>query len=141
MWGLKPAQSLLRVSDTKKIICKNCGTVNEVSDKSLAEDNDDWLECALPDGFEWILPAGKITPIVGDPIYISSIGEHLSYDAYLAEYGIDPEIAYRLMRGNARAKSAAKINAAHSQVQAQVGAQVRSKQGSQSWLDDDDWTS
>ena len=47
----------------KKIICKNCGTVNEVSDKSLAED-DDWLQCALPEGFEWSLPAGKITPII-----------------------------------------------------------------------------
>jgi hypothetical protein len=128
------------VSDTKKIICKNCGAVNEVSDQALAA-HGDWLECALPDGFEWILPAGKITPIIGDPIYISAIGEHLSYEAYLAEYGIDAEIAYRLMRGNARAKSAAKINASHSQVGAKFGAQVRSKQRSQSWLDDDDWTS
>jgi hypothetical protein len=128
------------VSDTKKVICKNCGTVNEVSDKSLAA-NGDWLECALAEGFEWILPAGKITPIIGDPIYISAQGEHLSYDAYLAEYGIDPEIAYNLMRGNGRVKPSSRINAAHSQVVAQFGAQVRSKQGSQSWLDDDDWTS
>ena len=128
------------MSDTKKVICKNCGTVNEVSDRSLAS-NGDWLECALPEGFEWTLPAGKITPIMGDPIYISAVGENLSYQAYLDEYGIDPEIAYHLMRGNGRAKPTVKISVAHSQVQVQVGAQVRSKQGSQSWLDDDDWTS
>jgi hypothetical protein len=125
----------------KKIICKNCGTVNEVSDKSLAEDDDDWLQCALPEGFEWSLPAGKITPIIGDPIYISAMGEHLSYQAFLDEYGVDPEIAYNLMRGNSRAKSIIKTFAAHSQSGAQVGAQLSSKQKSQRWLDDDDWTS
>ena len=125
----------------KKIICKNCGAVNEVSDRVLAEDDDDWLQCALPEGFEWNLPAGKITPIIGDPIYISAMGEHLSYQAYLDEYGVDPEIAYRLMRGNSRAKSTIKAFAARSQVGAQVGAQVNSKQRSQHWLDDDDWTS
>jgi hypothetical protein len=124
----------------KKIICKNCGTVNEVSDKSLAED-DDWLQCALPEGFEWSLPAGKITPIIGDPIYISAMGENLSYQAFLDEYRVDPEIAYNLMRGNSRAKSTIKTFTAHSQARAQVGAQVSSKQRSQSWLDDDDWTS
>ena len=124
----------------KKIICKNCGAVNEVSDQALAED-DDWLPCIIPEGFEWILPAGKITPIIGDPIYISGFGEQLSYQAYLDKYGIDPEIAYRLMRGNSRAKSTIKTFAAHSQARAQVGAQVSSKQRSQRWLDDDDWTS
>ena len=127
--------------DTKKLICKNCGAVNEVSDGALAEDDDDWLECALPEGFEWILPAGKITPIIGDPIYISGLGEHLSYEAYLEKYGVDPEIAYRLMRGKGRSKSTAKTIPAQSQVGAQVGAHVSSKLRSQSWLDEDDWTS
>jgi hypothetical protein len=125
----------------KKIICKNCGAVNEVSDKSLAEDDDDWLQCALPEGFEWSLPAGKITPIIGAPIYISAMGEHLSYQAFLDEYGVDPEIAYNLMRGNSRAKSLIKTFAAHSQAGDQVEAQVSAKQRSQRWLDDDDWTS
>lgn len=120
----------------KKIICKNCGVVNQVSDRSL-EDDEEWLDCLLPEGFEWILPAGKITPIIGDPIYISGLGEHLSYDAYLNKYGIDPEIAYSLMRGNSRARSAARITA----IQSQVGAQVSSRERSQSWLDEDDWTS
>jgi hypothetical protein len=124
----------------KKIICKNCGAVNEVSDRSLAEE-DDWLQCAIPEGFEWNLPAGKITPIIGDPIYISAMGEHLSYQAYLDEYGVDPEIAYHLMRGNSRAKSMVKTFAARSQAGAQVGTQASSKQRSQRWLDDDDWTS
>ncbi len=111
------------MSDTKKVICKNCGAVNEVSDQALAEDDEDWLPCILPEGFEWTLPAGKITPIIGDPIYISGFGEHLSHDAYLEKYGLDPEIAYRLMRGNARARSAAKTII----IQSHVGAQASSK--------------
>ena len=111
------------MSDTKKIICKNCGVVNEVSDQALAEDDEDWLPCILPEGFEWNLPAGKITPIIGSPIYISGFGEQLSYQAYLDKYGIDPEIAYRLMRGNSRARSLAKTII----IQSQVGAQASSK--------------
>ena len=87
----------------KKFICKNCGIVNEVSKEALTEalkdDEDDWLQCTIPEGFEWSLPAGKITPIIGEPIYISAVGEHLSYDQYLETYNIDPEIAYNLMRG------------------------------------------
>ena len=106
----------------KKIICKNCGAVNEVSDQALAED-DDWLQCALPEGFEWSLPAGKITPIIGDPIYISAMGENLSYQAFLDEYGVDPEIAYNLMRGNSRARSLAKTIV----IQSQVGPQPSSR--------------
>ena len=111
------------MSDTKKIICKNCGVVNEVSDQALAGDDEDWLPCILPEGFEWNLPAGKITPIIGSPIYISGFGEQLSYQAYLDKYGIDPEIAYRLMRGNSRARSLAKTII----IQSQVGAQASSK--------------
>ncbi|HEX7556138.1 MAG TPA: hypothetical protein VF338_05905, partial [Leptolinea sp.] len=100
----------------------------------MAEDDDDWLPCIIPEGFEWNLPAGKITPIIGDPIYISGFGEQLSYQAYLDKYGIDPEIAYRLMRGNSRARSTIRTFAAHSQAGAQVGAQASSKQRTQRWL-------
>jgi hypothetical protein len=120
----------------KKFICRNCGVVNHASKANL-EDDDDWLECVLPQGFEWTLPAGKITPIIGDPIYISGFGEHLSYDAYLNKYGIDPEIAYRLMRGIPGARSASRIFAGPSPIKSQVS----SKKRAQNWLDEDDWTS
>ena len=120
----------------KKFICRNCGVVNQTSKANL-EDDDDWLECVLPQGFEWTLPAGKITPIIGDPIYISGFGEHLSYDAYLKTYGIDPEIAYHLMRGNAGARSASRIFSGPSPIKSQVS----SKKRAQNWLDEDDWTS
>lgn len=119
----------------KKFICRNCGTVNETADKAL-ETEDDWLECAVADGFEWILPAGKITPIIGDPIYVSAEGEHLSYDAYLEKYNIDPEIAYQLMRGRSKT-FASRIVAKQSQIKAQASSKMRSS----SWLDEDDWTS
>ena len=92
----------------KKFICRNCGVVNESDDKILSN-GDDWLECDLPTGFEWMLPAGKITPVVGDPIYISGNGEHLSQSEYLEKYKIDPEIAYKLMRVKARSQTATQL--------------------------------
>ena len=100
-------------------------------------DGDDWLECTLPEGFEWILPAGKITPIVGEPLYISGFGEHLSRQAYRDKYDIDPEIAYQLMRGSSRVRTAAMAYAGKQR----VAATVSSKRRSESWLDEDDWTS
>lgn len=120
----------------KKIICKNCGVVNEISDDAQIEDSD-WVECTLPEGFEWILPAGKITPIVGEPLYISGFGEHLSRQAYRDKYDIDPEIAYQLMRGSSRVRTAAMAYAGKQR----VAATVSSKRRSESWLDEDDWTS
>jgi len=85
-----------------KFICKNCGAVNEkerdiILDPQYGEE--DWL-CDLPLGFEWILPAGKISPIVGTPLYVSGLGGNLSRDEYLTKYNVDPEIAYQLMRKN-----------------------------------------
>lgn len=126
----------MKVKNMRKVICKNCGVVNEFLDEALAE-GDDWLECTLPEGFEWILPTGKITPIFGDSLYISSLGEHLSYNAYLDKYNIDPEIAYQLMRGSIHARSVAM---AHTSKQ-KPAETVSSKGRSQNWLDDDDWIS
>ena len=131
--------SYCKVSGMKKFICKNCGVVNEVSMEALKDDEDDWLQCTLPEGFEWSLPAGKITPIVGDPIYISAVGEHLSYDQYLEEYNIDPEIAYNLMRGRMNAHATRMVNRQAGRL-AKAKMQVGSKIRSQNWLDDDDWT-
>ncbi|HOV81680.1 MAG TPA: hypothetical protein PLN19_07570 [Methanothrix sp.] len=83
-----------------RFICKNCGSVNE-KEKDVLTDPDysqeDWL-CDLPMGFEWILPVGKITPVVGSPLYVSSLGGNFTREEYLDRYFIDPEIAYQLMR-------------------------------------------
>ena len=62
------------------------------------------------EGFEWILPAGKITPVIGQPIYVSAMGEHLSHDAYLEMYNIDPEIAYNMMRRRISKRTARQVN-------------------------------
>lgn len=83
-----------------KFICKNCGSVNEKDSDVILDPNysiDDWL-CELPDNFEWILPVGKITPIVGSPLYVSSLGGNLTRSEYIQKYNVDPEIAYQLMR-------------------------------------------
>ncbi|MCX6674817.1 MAG: hypothetical protein NTW84_00145 [Methanothrix sp.] len=121
----------------KKIICRNCGVVNEFSLEQLQDEGDDWLECALPQGFEWILPAGKITPIMGSPIYISAMGEHLSREAYLSKYDIDPEIAYSLMRGRIGARSASKILSMPHKGKAEFSSAMKSR----ILHDEDDWTS
>ena len=119
----------------KKFVCKNCGTVNEVPGQALKED-EDWLQCTLPEGFEWVLPAGKITPIYGDPIYISATGEHLSYQAYLDQYNIDPEIAYNLMRGRIRAIAGSRMVSRQLKAKMGTGFQARSE----ALFDEDDWT-
>jgi hypothetical protein len=83
-----------------KFICKNCGSVNEKDRDLIVDPNysiDDWL-CELPNNFEWILPVGKITPIVGSPLYVSSLGGNLTRSEYIKKYNVDPEIAYQLMR-------------------------------------------
>jgi len=44
----------------------------------LLASSEDWLACALPTGFEWCLPAGKINPVVGEA---KSINRTEFYDA------------------------------------------------------------
>ena len=125
---------------TKKFICKNCGAVNEaqITAQDLSDpDNEDWLQCILPTGFEWALPAGKITPVVGDPIYISGNGEQMSRDDYILKYNIDPEIAYQLMRGRILKSSAYK--ALGSQMKERAKASVNQALKF-SIADDEDWT-
>lgn len=107
-----------------------------VSPEALAEDDEQWLQCTLPEGFEWILPAGKITPVLGQPIYVSAMGGHLSHDAYLEMYNIDPEIAYNRMRRRISRRTAAKLISNPSKIKKSFGSKVKS----QSWLDEDDWT-
>lgn len=84
-------------------VCKNCGALNTVflDPNNPDPENQEWL-CIPPEGFEWILPSGKITPIVGDPIYVSAFGEYLSRKTYIGRYKLDPEIAYQYMRRRKR---------------------------------------
>lgn len=77
-----------------KVCCPQCGTVSDV--KELTETG--WLPCVLPTGFEWTLPSGKITPVVGKPIYIDAEGTQMSYEEFLKKYNVDPDIAYTKMR-------------------------------------------
>jgi hypothetical protein len=80
-----------------KVICACCGAVNEVQNVEIPN-MVNWLPCSLPTGFEWSLPSGKITPVVGEPIYKDANGASFSYKEYLTKYNIDPEIAYTKMR-------------------------------------------
>jgi hypothetical protein len=80
-------------------VCSICGALNTLffDPNNPDPENQEWL-CIPPQGFEWVLPSGKIMPIVGDPIYVSAFGEHLSRRIYIERYKLDPEIAYQYMR-------------------------------------------
>jgi hypothetical protein len=80
-------------------VCSICGALNNLffDPNDPDPENQEWL-CIPPQGFEWVLPSGKIIPIVGDPIYVSAFGEHLSRRIYIERYKLDPEIAYQYMR-------------------------------------------
>jgi len=81
------------------LICENCGAFNAVSVNPLTNDSTDTRLSGMPvQGFEWVLPSGKIVPVIGDPIYVSANGEHLSRNAYMDMYKLDPEIAYNYIR-------------------------------------------
>jgi hypothetical protein len=91
------------------LICKNCGAFNFISVNPLEPDPAKTeLQGTPVQGFEWVLPSGKIVPVVGDPIYISANGEHLSRKAYMDMYKLDPEIAYIYMRRKLDATVASK---------------------------------
>lgn len=101
--GIKNVLDIEPVVTSGKIkiqfVCQNCGAINEldIDPQNLDDTEQDWL-CESPKGFEWILPTGKITPIAGDPIYVSAFGESLSRKVYLERYKVDPEIAYQFMQ-------------------------------------------
>ncbi len=126
----------------KKAICKNCGVVNEISVEDLAAENhSDWLYCDLPLGFEWNLPAGKIEPVVGDPIYISGNGEHLSWEEYLLKYDIDPEIAYCRMRKKCEPQSALWVVNRQKRANSRLPPQATATPvRTHDLMDEDDWT-
>jgi transcription elongation factor Elf1 len=81
-----------------EFICSICGSLNILSIDPNVIDSIEVLFGKPPQGFEWILPSGKIMPIIGDPIYISASGEYLSRRTYIERYKLDPEIAYEYMR-------------------------------------------
>jgi len=80
-----------------KFICRNCGAVNIAVLDDIGDDVE-WLDCLEPKGFEWQLPAGMITTVTGQEIYVSATGEHLSRKQYCQKYNLDPKRAYTLMR-------------------------------------------
>jgi DNA-directed RNA polymerase subunit RPC12/RpoP len=78
-----------------EFMCSRCGAKNVVPKEELY---DAPLDCIPPTGFEWALPAGKLSPIAGEAIYVTAQGSHLKKKDYIRIYGIDPEIAYQKMR-------------------------------------------
>ena len=80
-----------------KTVCACCGAVLELTDLT-SDEQENFLPCVLPTSFEWTLPAGRIVPVVGDPIYVDAFGHNLTKDEFMTQYNVDPEIAYQKMR-------------------------------------------
>jgi hypothetical protein len=150
-----------------QFICKNCGAVNipniEAGTEADWEGADwwksqDWLDCLEPKGFEWKLPAGKITPVVGPAIYISATGEQLSRKEYCRRFNLDPEIAYKFMRTRASRYNPDNCNCDNQQETQKASQPARTKKSSSgkppktgevvlssppirapAWADEEDW--
>jgi hypothetical protein len=123
------------VKGMKRFVCRNCGAINELSRQAM-QSSPDRLEGELPQGFELMLPAGKITSAAGRPVYISGSGEHLSHEAYLKKYNIDPEIACNSIREKNRCSSPPISSLEDHFVDDPPGQKRRSRD----WLDEDFWT-
>jgi len=124
----------------KNVICANCGALLEVDTEASPKTDgkvvlEDWL-CLLPTGFEWVLPAGRITTVLGDQIYISGKGEHLTRNDYIMKYKIDPEIAYKFMRARVGRFAAQAIAQAQPKEFVRTNRAVRTNDLS----DEIDWT-
>jgi hypothetical protein len=91
-------------------VCSICGALNNIlfDPNNPDPENQEWIS-KQPQGFQWVLPSGKIEPIIGDPIYVSAFGEHLSRKVYFEKYKVDPEIAYQYMRRKRDSQIAGKI--------------------------------
>ncbi len=74
-------------------MCPVCGSQLEIE-----MSDEDWLPCMTPEGFEWSLPAGKITDPAGRVWFIDPFGKRYTKDAYMEKYKIDPEVALQNMR-------------------------------------------
>jgi hypothetical protein len=119
----------------KRFVCKNCGTINELSRQAMQRSTDR-LEGELPRGFECKLPAAKITSATGQPVHISGSGEHLSHEAYLKKYKIDPENACNCMRGESRSHPSLISSFQEHSVRDRHLQNKRTRD----WLDEDYWT-
>lgn len=78
----------------KKIICKQCGSVNTID----GHEGTDFVSSKLPDDFDWFIPMKKTISSDGGPAYISQSGESMSREEYIRKYNIDPDIAHTKMK-------------------------------------------
>ena len=84
--------------DTQIWGCKTCGCVNDVP---LHDGTGDAaVDCIAPPGWAgWTLPAGRHRDPSGNTLYQVGTGHTwLTKDQYIAQLGIDPEIALDAMR-------------------------------------------
>lgn len=84
---------MLKKNVKKMGMCPVCGSQLEIE-----MSDEDWLPCMTPEGFEWSLPAGKITDPAGRTWYIDAFGKRMTKDEYISKYKIDPEVALTNMR-------------------------------------------
>lgn len=87
----------------KEFKCLVCGAVNVVPLTDGAADQA--CGCIAPTGFEWTLPAGKLSGPAGT-IYVTAQGSHMTKAEYIEAFGLDPDIALEYMRAHKRVQKA-----------------------------------
>lgn len=79
----------------KKIICKQCGSVNNLGQIS---EYDDIVSCDVSEDLEWFLAMDIKKSESGELIYIDQKGRTMSRDEYIKIHKLDPEIAENKMK-------------------------------------------
>ena len=87
----------------KEFKCLVCGAVNVVPLTDGAADQA--CGCIAPTGFEWTLPAGKLSGPSGT-VYVTAQGSHMTKAEYIEAFGLDPEIALAYMRAHKEVRKA-----------------------------------
>ena len=79
----------------KRIICKQCRTVNTLRQISESEEN---VTCEISKDLDWFLPMKRITSEEGKTMYMDQQGKLMTREQYIQTHDLDPEIAQEKMK-------------------------------------------
>ncbi len=73
----------------KKFVCSECGVLN-TPQPATSGSGDEACGCLLPEGFEWLLPAGEFEGPKGPEFATADDGTRLTLDQWIEDFGSDP---------------------------------------------------
>jgi len=79
----------------KKVICKQCGAVNNLGQMSESEEV---VPCEISKDLDWFLPMKRIASENGEISYMDQHGVQMTREQYIQTHNLDPEIAQEKMK-------------------------------------------